>query len=70
MITGANSTGGGISTATCPSGKVLLGGGAEFVSGGGNLLYSKPQAAGVAGSWIAQGSAGSSVVRAYAVCTV
>jgi hypothetical protein len=48
---------------------VLLGGGAEVVSGGGTLSYNKPSAAGAGGSWVAHGSVGATIVRAYAVCT-
>jgi hypothetical protein len=48
---------------------VLLGGGAEIVSGNGNFVYSKPNAAGAGGSWVTHGSIGATIVRAYALCT-
>jgi hypothetical protein len=69
IVTGANSAAGGTSTATCPGGTILLGGGGEIVSGGGSLNVTKPASAGVGGSWTAQGSLITTVVRAYAVCT-
>jgi hypothetical protein len=69
IVVGANSGLGGTSTATCPADKILLGGGAEIVSGGGSVNVTKPSVAGVGGSWTAQGSLVTTVVRAYAVCT-
>jgi len=47
----------------------LLGGGAEIVSGGGSVNVTKPSTAGAGGSWTAQGSLLTTVIRAYAVCT-
>jgi hypothetical protein len=68
IITGAASALGGTSTATCPAGTVLLGGGADATPITQSLVVSKPQTAGVGGSWIAQGTA-AAIVHAYAVCT-
>jgi hypothetical protein len=69
IVVGADSSAGGTSTGTCPAGKILLGGGGEIVSGGGSLNVTKPSSAGAGGSWTAQGSLVTTVVRAYAVCT-
>jgi hypothetical protein len=48
---------------------VLLGGGAEIVSGNGAFTYNKPSTAGPGGSWVTHGSIGATIVRAYAICT-
>jgi hypothetical protein len=69
----------GLSTATCPAGKVLLGGGAIMTTAGtgvGAVHTSRPQNGTSTTAWEARGVVVAEIgnnhvsVTAYAVCTV